>query len=72
MSQKTAELIVELVILAIVLVCVNAYYSSACHKQYSSYGTTSYGFVQGCMVKIGDRNIPADTIREVPAGVVAK
>jgi hypothetical protein len=37
----------------------------ACHSKYSAYGETSYGPIQGCMIKRPDnKSIPSETIRE--------
>jgi hypothetical protein len=38
---------------------------AGCHTKFASYGKTSYGLVQGCMIETKEgKHVPAEAIRE--------
>lgn len=56
-------IVAALVLIFGALIAVDA---AACNRRYASYGETSYGVIQGCMVKHNGKWVPSDAIREIP------
>lgn len=39
--------------------------ATSCHSKWEGYGATRYSMWGGCQVRVGDKWVPVDTIREV-------
>lgn len=61
-----SEIITGVIAISIAVVLSVVVESSACHSRYGDLGKTTYGPIKGCMVKIGDRTIPVESLRIEP------
>jgi len=66
-DDSVATVFAGSIVLAVVILLQVWAESASCTSKYSTYGETSYGPIQGCMVKLkkDGRMVPAETIREI-------